>query len=221
MSASGPKQTLICVARMSAFRGKADIVYSLGLKDFDVGKAEATDLFLQRLFRCVRHNIVSDDGPLRTRYEQRLHVCAACHEWIRRLDLLVQFSFLDERAGNKKGIAQAFSLPDCDVKKSIAEIGPPRLVPAAERLMVGIGRGDYQHIGVRQTRDEDSGIAGGDDYHLVSHTRPRQHVGEFRRRERLREPPCFDCKAGGGAVRGENQKQNIVLDVHLIGCRLQ
>ncbi len=51
--------------------------------------------------------------------------------------------------------------------------------------------------------------------------RPRQHVGEIRRRERLREPPCFDCKAGAGAVRGEYQKQNIVLGVHPIGCHLQ
>jgi hypothetical protein len=44
----------------------------------------------------------------------------------------------------------------------------------------------------------------------VSDACPRQHVREIRRRERLRAPPCFDCKAGGGAVRGEYQKQNIV-----------
>jgi len=124
-------------------------------------------------------------------------------------------------ARDNKGVLQAFSLPECDVEKCIAEIGPPGLIPAAKRLMVGIGRGDYQHIGVRETRDKDSGIAGRDDHYLVSRARPRQHVGEFRRRERLREPPGFDCKAGGRAMRGENQKQNVVLGVHSIGCRLQ
>src|SRR5262245_27001633 len=37
-----------------------------------------------------------------------------------------------------------------------AEIGPLSLVPAAERWMVRIGRGDDQHIGVREMRDKDS-----------------------------------------------------------------
>jgi hypothetical protein len=50
-------------------------------------------------------------------------------------------------------------------------------------------------------------------------TCPRQHVGEIRRRERLRKPPRLDCKAGG-AVRGENQKQNVVVGIHPIGRRL-
>jgi len=36
--------------------------------------------------------------------------------------------------------------------------------------------------------------------------------------ERTAASPCFDCKAGGGAVRGEYQKQNIVLGVHPLGC---
>ena len=91
----------------------------------------------------------------------------------------MKFSLLDERTRNNKGVLQAISLPKCDVENSIAEIGPAGLIPAAERLMIGIGRGDYQHIGVRETRDKDSGIAGRDDHHLVSHARPRQHVGEF------------------------------------------
>jgi hypothetical protein len=73
--------------------------------------------------------------------------------------VLAQFSLLDKRARNNKGVLQAFSSPECDVEKSIAEIGPLGLVPAAERRMVGIGRSDDQHIGVRETRDEDSGIA--------------------------------------------------------------
>ena len=60
--------------------------------------------------------------------------------------MLVQFSLLDERTRNNKGVLQAISLPKCDVEKSISEIGPPGLIPAAERLMVGIGRGDHQHI---------------------------------------------------------------------------
>jgi hypothetical protein len=72
--------------------------------------------------------------------------------------VLTLFSLLDECARNNKGILQAFSLPECDVEKSIAEIGPLGLVPAAERRMVGIGRGDYQHIGVRETGDKDSRI---------------------------------------------------------------
>src|SRR5262245_66588503 len=90
----------------------------------------------------------------RTRCEQRLHGCAAGHQGIRRLDVLAQFSLLDERARKKKGVLQAFSLPECDVEKSIAEIGPPGFVSAAERLMVGIRRGDDQHIGVRKTWDK-------------------------------------------------------------------
>src|SRR5882672_5323617 len=160
-------------------------------------------------------------GCSRTRNEQRLHVCAACHSGIRRLEVLAQFSLLDERARNNKGVLQAFSLPECDIEKGVAEIGPLGLVPAAERRMVGIGRRDYQRIGVRETRNKDPGIAGRDDHHLISHACPRQHVGEIRRRERLRKPPRLDCKAGAGAVRGENQKQNVVVGVHPIGRRLQ
>ena len=70
--------------------------------------------------------------------------------------MVAQLVLLDERARNDKGILQTFSLPECDVEKGIAEIGPLGLVLAAERRMVGIGRGDYQHIGVRETRDKDS-----------------------------------------------------------------
>jgi hypothetical protein len=68
--------------------------------------------------------------------------------------VLAQFSFLDERARNNKGVLQTFSLPECHVEKGIAEIGPLGLVLAAERRMVGIGRGDYQRVGVRETRDK-------------------------------------------------------------------
>ena len=46
--------------------------------------------------------------------------------------------------------------PERSIEKGIAEIGPLGLVLAAERRMVGIGRGDYEHIGVRETRDKDS-----------------------------------------------------------------
>jgi hypothetical protein len=63
--------------------------------------------------------------------------------------VLSQFSLLDERARNNKGVLQAFSLPECDVEKSIAEIGPLGLVPASERRMVGIR--DDQRIWVRET----------------------------------------------------------------------
>src|SRR5713101_6499527 len=62
--------------------------------------------------------------------------------------------------------------------------------------MVGVGRSDNQHIWIREKRDEDSGIAGRDDHHLVSHAGPRQHASKLSRRERLREPPRLDCQAG-------------------------
>ena len=68
--------------------------------------------------------------------------------------MLAQLVLLDERARNNKGILQTISLPECDVEKGIAEIGPLGLVPAAERRMDGIRCGDYQHIGVRETRDK-------------------------------------------------------------------
>src|SRR6266851_2275392 len=58
-------------------------------------------------------------------------VCAACHSGTRRLKVLSQFSLLDERARNNEGVLQALSLPECDVEKSIAEMGPLDLVPAA------------------------------------------------------------------------------------------
>jgi hypothetical protein len=64
----------------------------------------------------------------RTRNEQRLHVCTACHLGIRRLEVLAQFSLPDERARNNKGILQAPCLPKCSVEKGIAEIGPLGLV---------------------------------------------------------------------------------------------
>jgi hypothetical protein len=72
------------------------------------------------------------------RNEQRQHVCAACHYGIRWLEVLAQFSLLDERARKNKGILQAVYLPKCDVEKGIAEIGPLGLVLAAERRMLGI-----------------------------------------------------------------------------------
>src|SRR5882757_5546588 len=132
-----------------------------------------------RGFRHKQASAAKAAGRSRTRNEQRLHVCAACHSRIRRLEVFVQFSLPDERARNNKGVPQAFSLPKCDVEKGVAEIGPLGLVPAAERRMVGIGRGDDQHVVVRETRDEDSAMAGRDDHHLMSHARPRQHVGRL------------------------------------------
>jgi hypothetical protein len=87
--------------------------------------------------------------------------------------------------------------------------------------MVGIGRGDEQHIGVGQTRDEDAGIAGRYNHHLMSHAGARQYVGEIRGREHLRELPRFDGKPLGGAVRGKDHKQNVSLGVYLGGCPLQ
>ena len=89
------------------------------------------------------------------RNEQRRHVCAACHCGIRWLEVLAQFSLLDKRARKNEGILQAINLPKCDVEKGVAEIGPLGLVLAAERRMVGIGRGDYQYVGVRETGDKD------------------------------------------------------------------
>src|SRR6516162_6636345 len=71
-------------------------------------------------------------GWSRSRNEQRLHVCAARHAGIRRLEVFAQFSHPDERARNKEGVFQVFSLPECDVEKGIAEIGPLGLVLAAE-----------------------------------------------------------------------------------------
>src|SRR5712675_1059699 len=114
----------------------------------------------------IAGNLFRRRRPIKTRNEQRLHVCAVGRSGIRRLDVLAQFSLPDERASNYKGVLQAFSLPERDVEKGIAEIGPLGLVPAAERRMVGIGRRDDQRIGVRETRDEDPGIAGRDDHHL-------------------------------------------------------
>ena len=48
-------------------------------------------------------------------------------------------------------------MPECDIEKGVAKIGPLGFVPAAERRMVGIGRSDYQRIRVRETRNKDPG----------------------------------------------------------------
>src|SRR3954464_15934964 len=87
-----------------------------------------------------------------TRNEQRLHVCAASHQGIRRFEVLAQFSLLDKRARNYAGVLQASGLAECDVEKGIAEITRPGLVLAAERRMLPRGRGDYQQIGCRGGR---------------------------------------------------------------------
>jgi len=55
-------------------------------------------------------------------------------------------------------------LPECDIEKGVAEMGPFGFVPAAERWMVGIGRGDYQRIGVRETRDKDPEIVAREEF---------------------------------------------------------
>ena len=75
---------------------------------------------------------------------------------MRGLEVLAQLVLLDMSARKNKGILQTFRLPECDVEKGIAEISPLCLVPAAERRMEGVGRGDYQHIGVREMTDKDS-----------------------------------------------------------------
>lgn len=70
--------------------------------------------------------------------------------------MLAQLVLSDERARNIKGILQTFSVSERDVEKGIAKIGPLGLVLAAKRWMDGIGRRDYQYIGIRQTRNEDT-----------------------------------------------------------------
>src|SRR6267142_1416793 len=153
-------------------------------------------------------------GCSRTRNEQRLHVRATRHLRIRWLEALAQFSLQDELACNRKGVLHALGFPERDIEKCFAEIGPLGPVLAAERRMISIGRGDDQRIGAGEMRDEDAGIAGRDDHRLMPHARARQHVGEIGGREHLGEPPCFDGEAGGGTMRGENQKQNVVLGIH-------
>src|SRR5437764_6331957 len=78
-----------------------------------------------------------------------------------------------------------------------------------------------QHIGVRETWDEDPGIASRDDNHLISHTSLREYASETRRRQRLSEPPRLDCKAVGRAMGGKNQKENIFVGIQAVGCDLQ
>src|SRR6266702_3907169 len=63
-----------------------------------------------RGFRHTQASAAKAAGCSRTRNEQRLHVCAACHSGIRRLEVLALFSLLDEPARNNKGVLQAFSL---------------------------------------------------------------------------------------------------------------
>src|SRR6266481_5329633 len=77
-----------------------------------------------RGFRHTQASAAKAADCSRTPDEQRLHVCAACHSGIRRLEVLAQFSLLDKRARNNKGVLQAFGLPECDVEKGVAEIGP-------------------------------------------------------------------------------------------------
>jgi hypothetical protein len=50
-------------------------------------------------------------GRSRSRNQQRLHVCAACHLGTRRLRVLSQFSLLDQRARNNKRLLKAVSVP--------------------------------------------------------------------------------------------------------------
>src|SRR3954463_1407228 len=78
----------------------------------------------------------------RARNQQRLQVLAACHSGVRRLEALAPFSLFDEGTRDNKGVLYAFSLPEGDVKKSVAKIGPLGFVAAAERRMVRIGRRD-------------------------------------------------------------------------------
>ena len=68
--------------------------------------------------------------------------------------MLPQFSLPDKRARIEKCILQAYGLPERDVKKGVPEIGPLGLVLTAKRRMIGIGRGDDQQIGIRETWDE-------------------------------------------------------------------
>src|ERR1700675_2687668 len=97
------------------------------------------DLILYQYGRGFRHTQASAAkavGRSWTRNKQRLHVCAACHQGIRRLEALAQFSLLDESARANKSVLQASGLAECDVEKGIAEIGPLGLVLAAERPIV-------------------------------------------------------------------------------------
>ena len=75
----------------------------------------------------VRQNKTA--GRSRAHNEQRLHVCATCHQGIRWLEVLAQFPLPDERARNDKSILHAFS--DGCRSASFLDHGDLRQSPAA------------------------------------------------------------------------------------------
>jgi hypothetical protein len=79
--------------------------------------------------------------------EQWQDVRAARQQGIRRLEMLPQLSLPNEGAGIEKRVFEAASLPKRDVEEGVTGIGPLGLVLTSERRVVGVGRGDDQHVG--------------------------------------------------------------------------
>jgi hypothetical protein len=102
--------------------------------------------------------------------EQWKHTRAARELRIGRLEVLPQLSPPNQRAGFDKRVLQTDRLPKGYVEERVAEVGPLGLVLTPERGVVGISRGNNEHVGARQTRDEDPGKASRDDNHFMPHT---------------------------------------------------
>jgi hypothetical protein len=104
---------------------------------------------------------------------------------VRQVKSLAQFSLQDDRARKKERVFQALGPTERNIEKGIAKICPFGFVPASERRMVGIRRGDYKRISVGEARYENARIASRNDHDLVAHARSVEHVGEIGGRQRF------------------------------------
>src|ERR1700730_2194846 len=88
--------------------------------------------------------------------EQHIDVFAAGNLRVRRDEMVAPFALAHYRARLIKSPSEVSGVPECRVEERVAEIGPFYLVLAAERRVVGIGRGDHQRVVVSKRTEENA-----------------------------------------------------------------
>jgi len=88
--------------------------------------------------------------------EQGVDIFAAGNLRVRRDEMVAPLALAHYRARLIKRLSEVSRVPECRVEERIAEIGPFYLVLAAERRVIGIGRGDHQGVVVRKRANENT-----------------------------------------------------------------
>ena len=107
-------------------------------------KARAPSRLTTRRLRAVRFS------------EQHIYVFAAGNLRVGRDEMVAPLALAHDDPRLIKSLSEISRVPQRRIEEGVAEIGPFHLVLAAERRVVGIGRGDHQGIVVSKRTNENA-----------------------------------------------------------------